>query len=119
MVLLKPKEKSPSIEGLFLRLLFVCGILNKKEVKSMKIGDAAANILPDYTLLGKDVVITSVHENPELCCVCIGLSDGTWWFIDDDTVLQIPCKTDVTRIIHTDKGYAWDDGILIPWLIGL
>ena len=118
MVLLKPKEKSPSTEGLFLRFLFVCGILNKKRGRNMKIGDFAGDILLDYMICGKNVKITSIDENTESFCVCIGLSDGTWWFIGEDCVVCVPERINTSRVILMEDGYAWDDGSLIPWLIG-
>jgi hypothetical protein len=88
-------------------------------VKIVKIGDAAANILPEYTIYGKNVEITSIDENAECFCVCIGLSDGSWWFIGEDCVVRVPDRINTSRVILMEDGYAWDDGSLIPWLIGL
>lgn len=85
----------------------------------MKIGDLAGNILPDYIILGKKVTITSIDENIECCCVCIGLSDGTWWFIGEDCVVRVPERINTARVILKEDGYAWDDGTIIPWLAGL
>lgn len=74
----------------------------------MKAGDPAGNILPQY--MDKQVEIVLVEEKDECCCACIGLSDGTFWFIGDDCVQRIPYPIALEHVILTDAGYQWDTG---------
>lgn len=82
----------------------------------MKIGDAAANFLPEYLYMGSSAEVVYFEENKEELCMCVQLSNGTWWFLGEDCVMRVPRRIEVSRVILMEDGYAWDDGSLIPEL---
>lgn len=64
------------------------------------------------------VTITRYESNDELEIVVMGLSDGTWWFIDNNFNSRIKHYVDPYNV-KWDDNYGWkyrSNGRNLPWV---
>lgn len=87
-----------------LLLYQACGIMPEKVVNEMRIGIPADAILPQYT--GTDVFVRSIDENDDACCMCIGLSNNTFWFFGEDCVGKLPLRIVISDVEYDGVSYT-------------
>lgn len=76
----------------------------EKVVNEMRIGIPADAILPQY--IGSGVVVTSIDENDDAYCMCIGLSNNTFWFFGEDCVGKLPLRIVIADVEYDGAGYT-------------
>ena len=64
--------------------------------EKVRIGTPADAILPQYT--GSGVMVKSIDENDDACCMCVGLSDDTYWFFGEDCIGRLPLRIVISDV---------------------